>query len=110
MAASKSPRARLLHILDEIDGVAMTVRGLSFAQYQGSYMHRRAVERAVQIISEPRRLCRQISSLNTPMRRGARLSGLATSCGTNTSASTTSSFGKSQRSTCPGCGRSWRKC
>jgi uncharacterized protein with HEPN domain len=52
MAASKSPRARLLHIRDEIDGVAMIVRDLSFAQCQGSYMHRRAVERAVQIISE----------------------------------------------------------
>jgi uncharacterized protein with HEPN domain len=52
MAASKSPRARLLHIRDEIEGVAMIVRGLSFAQYQGSYMHRRAVERAVQIVSE----------------------------------------------------------
>jgi hypothetical protein len=47
MAASKSPRARLLHIRDEIDGVAMIVRGLSFAQYQGSYLHRRAVERVV---------------------------------------------------------------
>jgi hypothetical protein len=35
MAASKSPRARLLHIRDEIEGVAMIVRGLSFAQYQG---------------------------------------------------------------------------
>jgi uncharacterized protein with HEPN domain len=52
MAASKSPRARLLHIRDEIEGVAIVVRGLSFAQYQGSYMHRRAVERAVQIVSE----------------------------------------------------------
>jgi uncharacterized protein with HEPN domain len=52
MAASKSPRARLLHIRDEIDGVAMIVRNLSLAQYQGSYMHRRAVERAVQIVSE----------------------------------------------------------
>jgi uncharacterized protein with HEPN domain len=52
MAASKSPRARLLHIRDEIEGVATTVRGLSFAQYQSSYMHRRAVERAVQIVSE----------------------------------------------------------
>jgi uncharacterized protein with HEPN domain len=52
MAASKSPRARLLHIRDEIEGVATIVRGLSFAQYQGSYMHRRAVERAVQIVSE----------------------------------------------------------
>ena len=52
MAASKSPRARLLHIRDEIEGVATIVRGLSFVQYQGSYMHRRAVERAVQIVSE----------------------------------------------------------
>jgi uncharacterized protein with HEPN domain len=52
MAASKSPRARLLHIRDEIEGVAQITRGLSFAQYQASYMHRRAVERAVQIVSE----------------------------------------------------------
>jgi uncharacterized protein with HEPN domain len=52
MAGSKSPRARLLHIRDEIDGVAMIVRDLSFEQYQRSYMHRRAVERAVQIVSE----------------------------------------------------------
>jgi uncharacterized protein with HEPN domain len=52
MAGSKSPRARLLHIRDEIDGVAMIVRDLSFEQYQRSHMHRRAVERAVQIVSE----------------------------------------------------------
>jgi uncharacterized protein with HEPN domain len=52
MAAGKSARARLLHIRDEIEGVAMIVRSLSFVQYQGSYMHRRAVERAVQIVSE----------------------------------------------------------
>src|SRR3954447_22008572 len=52
MAASKNPRARLLHIRDEIEGVATVVRGLSFEQYEGSYMHRRAVERAVQIVSE----------------------------------------------------------
>ena len=51
MAASKSPRARLLHIRDEIEGVAVAVRGLSFEHYQGSYIHRR-VERAAQIVSE----------------------------------------------------------
>jgi uncharacterized protein with HEPN domain len=50
--ASQSPRARLLHIRDEIEGVGRTVRGLSFAQYQDSYMHRRTVERAAQIVSE----------------------------------------------------------
>src|SRR6266576_6676173 len=52
MVASKSPRARLLHIRDEFESVAMIVRGLSFVQYQDSYLHRRAVERAVQIVSE----------------------------------------------------------
>ncbi len=52
MAASKSPRARLLHIRDEIEGVATTIKGLSFEQYQASYIHRRAIERAAQIISE----------------------------------------------------------
>jgi uncharacterized protein with HEPN domain len=52
MAASKSPRARLLHIRDEIEGVAAAVEGLSFEQYRASYIHRRAVERAAQIISE----------------------------------------------------------
>lgn len=45
MVTSKSPRARLLHIRDEIERVAMIVRGLSFVQYQDSYLHRRAVER-----------------------------------------------------------------
>jgi uncharacterized protein with HEPN domain len=53
--ASQSPRARLLHIRDEIEGVGLAVRGLSFAQYQDSYMHRRTVERAAQIVSEASR-------------------------------------------------------
>jgi hypothetical protein len=52
MAASRSPRARLLHIQDEIAGVAIIVRGLSFEQYRTSYIHRRAIERAAQIVSE----------------------------------------------------------
>jgi uncharacterized protein with HEPN domain len=52
MAASRSPRARLLHIRDEIEGVATTIQGLSFEQYQASYVHRRAIERAAQIVSE----------------------------------------------------------
>jgi uncharacterized protein with HEPN domain len=53
--ASKNTRARLLHIRDEIEGVSLTVRGLSFAQYQDSYMHRRTVERAAMIVSEAAR-------------------------------------------------------
>jgi uncharacterized protein with HEPN domain len=52
MAATKSPRARLLHIRDEIEGVAAIARELSFEHYRASYIHRRAIERAAQIVSE----------------------------------------------------------
>jgi uncharacterized protein with HEPN domain len=52
MAASTSPRAHLLHIRDEIEGVEAVVKGLSFEQYQASYLYRRAIERAAQIVSE----------------------------------------------------------
>jgi uncharacterized protein with HEPN domain len=52
IAASKSPRARLLHIRDEIEGVAAIAAELSFEEYQASYIHRRAIERAAQIVSE----------------------------------------------------------
>lgn len=55
MAASKSPQLRLLHIRDEIDEVSRALQGVTFADYQKSYMLRRAVERAVQIISEAAR-------------------------------------------------------
>jgi uncharacterized protein with HEPN domain len=64
MAASQNPRARLLHIRDEIEGVAATVVGLSFEQYRESYVHRRAVERAAQIISEAARALPQGSLAN----------------------------------------------
>ncbi|MBR0779495.1 DUF86 domain-containing protein [Bradyrhizobium diazoefficiens] len=52
MAASRNPRMRLLHIRDEIDGVAAAIEGLTFEQYRTSYIHRRTVERAAQIVSE----------------------------------------------------------
>jgi hypothetical protein len=55
MAASKSPALRLLHIRDEIDGMAAAVKGIDFSAYQSSYTLRRAAERAVQIISEAAR-------------------------------------------------------
>jgi uncharacterized protein with HEPN domain len=55
MAASKSPRLRLLHIRDEIDGVSAAVKGVTFAEYQKSYTLRRTIERALQIISEAAR-------------------------------------------------------
>jgi uncharacterized protein with HEPN domain len=52
MAASKSPHLRLLHIRDEIDGMASAPQNVTFADYQQSYTLRRAAERAVQIVSE----------------------------------------------------------
>jgi uncharacterized protein with HEPN domain len=52
MAASKSPQLRLLHIRDEIDGMASALRNVTFADYQESYTLRRAAERAIQIVSE----------------------------------------------------------
>ena len=52
MAASKSPRLRLLHIRDEIDGIASAVQNVSYVTYRESYTLRRAAERAVQIVSE----------------------------------------------------------
>jgi uncharacterized protein with HEPN domain len=55
MAASKSPRLRLIHIRDEIDGITSTLEGVTFEQYRESYTLRRTTERAVQIISEAAR-------------------------------------------------------
>jgi uncharacterized protein with HEPN domain len=52
MAASKSPQLRLLHIRDEIDGMASALQNVTFADYQKSYTLRRAAERAIQIVSE----------------------------------------------------------
>jgi len=55
MAASRNPRLRLLHIRDEIDGLSVTLQGVTFETYRGSYPLRRVTERALQIISEAAR-------------------------------------------------------
>jgi uncharacterized protein with HEPN domain len=55
MAASRSPRLRLLHIRDEIDGLSAVLVDVTFDSYQGSYALRRVAERALQIISEAAR-------------------------------------------------------
>jgi uncharacterized protein with HEPN domain len=52
MAPTKSPRLRLLHIRDEIDGFAAALDNIGFEEYCQSYTLRRATERALQIISE----------------------------------------------------------
>lgn len=52
MAASRNPRARLLHIRDEIEGVGLALHGIEFEQFRASYTLRRTTEPALQIISE----------------------------------------------------------
>jgi uncharacterized protein with HEPN domain len=55
MAASNSPRLRLLHMRDEIESLSQELGGLDFETYRESYGFRRITERAIQIISEAAR-------------------------------------------------------
>jgi|SoiMetStandDraft_2_1073263.scaffolds.fasta_scaffold169458_2 uncharacterized protein with HEPN domain len=79
MAASKSPRLRLVHIRDEIDGVHDTVQGVAFADFRDSYVLRRTIERALEIISEAARALPPELLARSPRRPGAPLSRSAMS-------------------------------
>jgi len=57
MAATRNPRLRLLHIRDEIEGLSVALKGVTFEQYRESYTLRRVTERALQIISEVTAIC-----------------------------------------------------
>ena len=52
MVSGRSPQLRLRHILDNIDGILAATAGMTAAQVMSSFVMMRAVERAVQIISE----------------------------------------------------------
>jgi uncharacterized protein with HEPN domain len=65
MAASANPRARLLHILEEIDGVSTVIEGMDYLVYHDNYVAIRVVERALEIISEACAPCRISSSIAT---------------------------------------------
>ena len=52
MAASKNPLARLAHIRDEIEQLAVALDGIEFDVFSGSYVLRRMTEHAILIISE----------------------------------------------------------
>jgi uncharacterized protein with HEPN domain len=97
MAATRNPRVRLLHILDEIDGIAASIADASFDQYRASYQLRRTAERAVQIVSEAARtLPSDLIELNViPRLPGVRSSGSATSCAMSIRKSTIAGFGTS---------------
>ena len=51
----RTPRARLLDMLDAIQGIRSAVAGLDYATYQSGWIVRRAVERGLEIISEASR-------------------------------------------------------
>jgi uncharacterized protein with HEPN domain len=106
MAASKNPRARLMHIRDEIDGVAAVIRGLSFADYGDSYLHRRAVERAVQIVSEAAGALPPELIARYPDAPWKSIVGIGNVLRPNTSGLTTSACGRSPRSIYPRLDRS----
>ena len=55
MAASRSPRLRLLHMRDEIESLSKELAGLNLDIYRKSYALRRITERAIQIVSEASR-------------------------------------------------------
>ena len=52
MAASKTPKLRLLHIRDEIDDLQSHLDGIEFENFATNYLLVRATERAILIISE----------------------------------------------------------
>ncbi len=52
MTSAKSPRIRLQHMAENIEGILSATAGMSAADVLGSFVLIRAVERAVQIISE----------------------------------------------------------
>ncbi len=51
----RSTRARLIDMLDAIEGIRAAVAGLDFQQYASKWVTRRAVERGLEIISEASR-------------------------------------------------------
>jgi uncharacterized protein with HEPN domain len=69
MAASKSPRLRLMHIRQEIEAITSHFSDIGFADFVVDYLKIRATERALLIISEaakalPDELIAQQSSID----------------------------------------------
>jgi uncharacterized protein with HEPN domain len=52
MAATKNPKVRLLHIVDEAEAIRQAIAELTFEDFQNSWTVRRAVEHALLIITE----------------------------------------------------------
>jgi hypothetical protein len=104
MAASANPRGRLLHILEEIDGVSSVIAGMTYAIYRDSYVAVRVVERALEIISEAARALPTSFCAAIPRSTGRASAASATSFATNTTGSTPNCFGISRPPSCRRCG------
>lgn len=52
MVSAKSPAVRLRHMLENIDGILAATAGMRLDEISGNFLAARAVERAIQIISE----------------------------------------------------------
>jgi uncharacterized protein with HEPN domain len=52
MQSAKLPQVRLKHIIESIDGIVAATTGLTGQEIAGSFVLMRALERAIQIISE----------------------------------------------------------
>lgn len=53
--AGRSPRARLIDMLEAIEGIGAAVAGLDFQDFAGDWLLQRGVERGLEIISEASR-------------------------------------------------------
>ena len=52
MGSAKSPQVRLRHIVENIDGILAATAGMTTVEVMESFVLMRAVERAIQMISE----------------------------------------------------------
>lgn len=84
MAASKSPRARLHHILDEAMAITEATRDLTFEAFNLSWLNRRAVEHGLMIITEASKALPSNSKPRSPRFLGRALNRWATCSAMNT--------------------------
>lgn len=105
MAATKNPLVRLYHIRDEIEGVAVMLSNLEFDRYAESYPTKRAVERALQIISEAVKALPDDLPARYPTTDWNRLRSLGNFLRHDTTTSTLSNSGPSRPKNCPSSGR-----
>ena len=74
--SAKDPLVRLQHILDQIDGIEVATRGLTYKKIIDNFIYERGVERPYKLFRKRPRNCRRNCDKNIPMFIGDRLSEL----------------------------------